>query len=165
MGINRNKRGARHDERRAMKEATGQWLAGTVLGMPAHEGRPAAIGEVHARPHPLIEAPRAARPIGVHDRRRLGRRPGGARRTRRARLGIAAPDRLARHHAMKWGKGALSWERHTEFSTYLWDCPGRCPQRQAAGRLAFRQWLQPARRGDLRREARHPQMDVRRVRS
>jgi uncharacterized membrane-anchored protein len=39
------------------------------------------------------------------------------------RLGIAAPDRQARHHAMKWGKGTLTWERHTEFSTYLWEGP------------------------------------------
>ena len=39
------------------------------------------------------------------------------------RLGIAAPDRQARHHAMKWGKGTLRWERHTEFSTYLWEGP------------------------------------------
>ena len=31
---------------------------GTVMGFPAHEGRCGAIGEVHARPHPLIEAPR-----------------------------------------------------------------------------------------------------------
>lgn len=39
------------------------------------------------------------------------------------RLGIAAPDRQARHHAMKWGQGTLRWERHTEFSTYLWEGP------------------------------------------
>ena len=31
---------------------------GSVLGFPAHEGRPGAIGEVHARPQPLIEKPR-----------------------------------------------------------------------------------------------------------
>ena len=105
-----------------MKEATSQWLAGTVLGMPAHEGRPVAIGEVHARPHPLIEAPRLLVQLAfmteggsVVDQAVL------AELSRR--LGIAAPDRLARHHTMKWGKGALSWERHTEFSTYLWDCP------------------------------------------
>ena len=24
---------------------------------------------------------------------------------------------------MDWGPGRLRWERHTEFSTYLWDCP------------------------------------------
>ncbi len=33
-------------------------LTGTVMGLPAHAARPGAIGEVHARPHPLIEAPR-----------------------------------------------------------------------------------------------------------
>ena len=39
------------------------------------------------------------------------------------RLGIAAPDRQARHHAMKSGRSSLRWERHTEFSTYLWEGP------------------------------------------
>ena len=31
---------------------------GSVLGFPAHGGRPGALGEVHSRPHPLIEVPR-----------------------------------------------------------------------------------------------------------
>jgi uncharacterized membrane-anchored protein len=31
---------------------------GGVLGFPAHDGRAGALGEVHARPHPLIAAPR-----------------------------------------------------------------------------------------------------------
>ncbi len=48
------------------------------------------------------------------------------------RLGIAAPDRQARHHAMNWGQGTLRWERHTEFSTYLCEGPldanGRVPE-------------------------------------
>jgi uncharacterized membrane-anchored protein len=39
------------------------------------------------------------------------------------RQGAAAPDRQARHYAVKWGKGTLRWERHTEFSTYLWEGP------------------------------------------
>jgi uncharacterized membrane-anchored protein len=115
-------RGADSMNDQAPKERTGQWLAGSVLGMPAHEGRPVALGEVHARPHPLIEAPRVLVQLAfmteggsIVDQAVL------AELSRR--LGIAAPDRLARHHAMKWGKGALSWERHTEFSTYLWDCP------------------------------------------
>lgn len=46
------------------------------------------------------------------------------------RLGVAAPERQARHYAMKWGNGSLRWERHTEFSTYLFE--GRF--RPAAGR-------------------------------
>lgn len=98
------------------------WPAGAVLGMPAHESRAGATGEVHARPHPLIEAPRALVQLSFMteagstvDRAVL------AELSRR--LGVAAPDSHARHHTMKWGKGALHWEQHTEFSTYLWDCP------------------------------------------
>jgi len=97
-------------------------LTGTVLGFPAHEGRPGAIGEVHARPHPLIEAPRVLVQLSFMTE-------GGSDIDQAAlaelsrRLGVAAPDRQARHHAMKWGKGTLRWERHTEFSTYLWEGP------------------------------------------
>ncbi|PSJ57562.1 DUF3422 domain-containing protein [Mesorhizobium ephedrae] len=92
------------------------------MGFPAHEGRPGAIGEVHARPHPLIEAPRVLVQLSFMT-------DGGSAVDHAVlaelsrRLGIAAPDRQARHHAMKWGKGTLRWERHTEFSTYLWEGP------------------------------------------
>ena len=43
----------------------------TVYGMPAYADRAAAVGEVHARPHLLIQAPQhiAAR---FHYRRRSG---------------------------------------------------------------------------------------------
>ena len=97
-------------------------LTGSVMGFPAHHGRPGAIGEVHARPHPLIEAPRMLVQLSfmteggsVVDHAVL------AELSRRQ--GVAAPDRQARHYAMKWGKGTLRWERHTEFSTYLWEGP------------------------------------------
>ncbi len=97
-------------------------LTGTVMGFPAHEARPNAIGEVHARPHPLIEAPRVLVQLSFMTE-------GGSSVDQAVlaelsrRLGIAAPEKQARHHAMKWGKGTLRWERHTEFSTYLWDGP------------------------------------------
>lgn len=96
--------------------------SGTVLGFPAHPGRPAAIGEVHARPHPLVETPRVLIQLAFTTE-------GGSAIDHTVladlalRLGIAAPDRQARHYTMKWGKGSLHWERHTEFSTYLWEGP------------------------------------------
>ncbi|MGO4842868.1 DUF3422 domain-containing protein, partial [Rhizobiaceae sp. 2RAB30] len=31
---------------------------GSVMGFPAHGERPGALGEVHSRPHPLVETPR-----------------------------------------------------------------------------------------------------------
>ncbi|MFU0503855.1 DUF3422 family protein [Pseudaminobacter sp. NGMCC 1.201702] len=95
---------------------------GSVMGFPAHEGRPDAIGEVHARPRPPIETPRLLIQLAFMTE-------GGSTVDHAVlaelsrRLGIAAPDRQARHHAMKWGQGTLRWERHTEFSTYLWEGP------------------------------------------
>src|SRR5262245_7180266 len=110
----RQQRGADAMNDEAKEKTAGQWMAGSVLGMPAHDGRPAAVGEVHSRPHPLIETPRVLIQLAfmteggsIVDQAVL------AELSRR--LGIAAPDRLARHHTMKWGKGTLSWERHTEF--------------------------------------------------
>lgn len=97
-------------------------VIGPVMGMAAFEQRSAAIGEVHARPHPLIEAPRLLVQLSFMTGT-AGGRDHAVLAELSQRLGIAAPDRRARHHAMKWGKGTLRWERHTEFSTYLWDGP------------------------------------------
>ncbi len=97
-------------------------VRGSVLGFPAHDGRALALGEVHSRPYPLIEAPRVLIQLAFMTE-------GGSSVDHAVlaalsrRLGIAAPDRQARHHAMKWGKGSVRWERHTEFSTYLWEGP------------------------------------------
>ena len=97
-------------------------LTGTVMGLPAHAARPGAIGEVHARPHPAIETPRLLVQLSFMTE-------GGSAVDHAVlaelsrRQGVAAPDRMARHHALRWGKGTLRWERHTEFSTYLWEGP------------------------------------------
>lgn len=95
---------------------------GSVMGFPAHEGRPEAIGEVHARPRPPIEAPRVLIQLAFMTEGGSGVDHAVLAELSR-RLGIAAPERQARHHALKWGQGALRWERHTEFSTYLWEGP------------------------------------------
>jgi uncharacterized membrane-anchored protein len=106
------------DDRKARPGA----LTGTVMGFPAHDGRAGALGEVHSRPHPLITTPRNLIQLAFMTE-------GGSTVDHAVlaelsrRLGIAPPERHARHHAMKWGQGTLRWERHTEFSTYLWDGP------------------------------------------
>ncbi|MCX7304298.1 MAG: DUF3422 family protein [Hyphomicrobiales bacterium] len=97
-------------------------FAGKVLGFPAHAGRSEAIGEVHSRPHPLVQQPRTLVQLAFMTE-------GGAAMDHAVlselsgRLGKAAPNKQARHHAMNWGPGTLRWERHTEFSTYLWEGP------------------------------------------
>lgn len=92
------------------------------MGFPAHAQRAVALGEVHARPYPLVETPRLLIQLAFMtegaatvDHMVLG----GLSRS----LGIASPARDARHHVMPWGNGTLRWERHTEFSTYLWEGP------------------------------------------
>ncbi|WP_163267694.1 DUF3422 family protein [Chelativorans alearense] len=106
-------------------------LTGSVMGFPAHAGRPGAIGEVHARPHPLISVPR--RLIQLSFMTEAGSTADHAVLVELSqRLGIAPPDRQARHYAMSWGRGSLRWERHTEFSTYLWEGPP--PARGKSGR-------------------------------
>ena len=134
---------------------------GSVMGFPAHESRPGALGEVHARPHPMVQTPRILVQLSFMTE-------GGASVDHAVlselsrRLGIAAPDRQARHHAMNWGQGSLRWERHTEFSTYLWEGPlSEDGPRQEE--IAVRQRLFAARNGDFRHPPGNPEM-VRRQR-
>lgn len=97
-------------------------IAGSVLGFPAHGERSGALGEVHARPHPLITSPRLLIQLAFMTEGGSGVDQSVLAALSR-RLGVAPPDRSARHHAMRWGRGSLCWERHTEFSTYLWETP------------------------------------------
>ncbi|PHP66238.1 Egg lysin [Zhengella mangrovi] len=97
-------------------------LAATVLGFPVHPGRAAALGEVHARPAPLVETPHCL--IQLSFMTEGGTTVDHAVLAELSRAnGVAPPDRGARHHTILRGKGALRWERHTEFSTYLWNGP------------------------------------------
>ncbi|WP_287293162.1 DUF3422 family protein, partial [Mesorhizobium sp.] len=137
-------------------------VEGSVMGFPAHDGRPGALGEVHARPHPLVEKPRVLVQLSFMTEAGSGVDQAVLSELSR-RLGIAAPDPHARHHAMKWGKGSLRWERHTEFSTYLWEGPlSESGQRQEGSpfgngfsppgtvisgiRLEIRKWTQASER-------------------
>ena len=92
------------------------------FAFPGSPVRAQALGEIHARPYALVSSPRVIFQLAFMT-------DGGASvdhavlsELSRSR-GIAPPSREANHHAMPWGQGTLRWERHTEFSTYFWDCP------------------------------------------
>lgn len=94
----------------------------TVLSFPSHAERAVALGEVHARPHPLMSAPRLVVQLAYTTE--------GGSTVDHAVLsdisktaGLAPPDKSARHHVMPSGLGTLRWERHTEFSTYFYEGP------------------------------------------
>lgn len=91
----------------------------TVYGMPAYADRAAAVGEVHARPHLLLEAPRGILQLAFMTE-------GDQTRDQMAmselshRFGVAEPDHATPLHGMTWDEGDLHCEKYTEFSTYLW---------------------------------------------
>lgn len=95
---------------------------GSVLGFAANYQRPQALGEVHARPYPLISAPRLL--VQVAFMTEAGFAVDHAVLSDMSRAsGVAPPDKSARHLVLPSGAGTLRWERHTEFSTYLYEGP------------------------------------------
>jgi uncharacterized membrane-anchored protein len=96
--------------------------SGPVLGFPAHEARAGALGEVHSRPHPLLPVPRQVVQLAFMIEAGTGVDSAVLAELCR-RQGVAAPDRQSRYYVMKWGRGSLRWERHSEFSTYMWEGP------------------------------------------
>ncbi|MDH0686453.1 DUF3422 family protein [Achromobacter animicus] len=94
-------------------------LAANVYGMPTYEDRAAALGEVHARPHLLIQAPRSLLQLAFMTE-------GDIAKDQQAlsqlfyRFGVSEPDHAWQLHGLTWDEGDLHCEKHTEFSTYLW---------------------------------------------
>ncbi|MEO1746549.1 MAG: DUF3422 family protein, partial [Pseudomonadota bacterium] len=93
-----------------------------VLGFPVHAERSLALGEVHARPAPIIQSPRSL--IKLCFVTEAGHSVDQAVLAELSRShGTSPPADSARHHRIETGKGSLWWERHTEASTYLWEGP------------------------------------------
>ncbi len=84
--------------------------------------RAAVLGELHARPFPLIATPGALIVLAfmMEDH---GERDIAILSEMSTRRGVAPPAAGARTHSFDFGKGRLRWERHTEFSTYSWEGP------------------------------------------
>ncbi len=97
-------------------------MATGSFGFPFAADRSLALGEVHARPYPLITSPRVI--VQLAFMTDGGSTVDNAVLAELARSrGVAAPQADARHYVMAWGRGSLRWERHTEFSTYLYEGP------------------------------------------
>ncbi len=94
-----------------------------VFGFPVHKDRATALGEVHARPAPVINAPRTLIKLCFITEGGFAVDQAVLAELSRQN-GISPPLERARHHRIAMGKGSLWWERHTEASTYLWEGPG-----------------------------------------
>ncbi|CAO3313280.1 DUF3422 family protein [Pseudomonas asiatica] len=92
----------------------------TVYGMQALADRAAAVNEVHARPHLLIQAPRGLLQLAFITEGDSAKDQ-AAMTELSQRLGVAEPDNTTPLHGLTWDDGDLHCEKHTEFSTYLWS--------------------------------------------
>lgn len=94
------------------------------------------LGELHARPFPRIAAPRQviALAFTMADE---GERDFATLAALSTRCGVAPPASGARAHVFAFGQGTLRWERHSEFSTYLFEGPASARFGQTAGGHPF----------------------------
>lgn len=89
-----------------------------VYGMPTHEGRQIAVGEVHSRPYLLVYPSCALVRLAFMHESVLTKTAPVLDQANGAQPPV---DSFA--HDLSWRQGALHCEKHTEFSTYLWRTP------------------------------------------
>jgi uncharacterized membrane-anchored protein len=95
----------------------------TPLGPPPHPWRAMLIEELHARPYAVVAPPARLFHLALLtgeatadvERRRLG--------ALCDELRVAPPPHAASHFAARFPGFELTWERHTEFSTYTFILP------------------------------------------
>lgn len=99
--------------------------AGAVSGrqFEEHPLRATVLGEVHARPFYLKQAPRGFLHFAfMTDGKSADDERAWLNAQCEAR-GAPSVSPTARFHQVPFGNGMLRWEGHSEFSTYTWDCP------------------------------------------
>ncbi|KQT87949.1 DUF3422 domain-containing protein [Aurantimonas sp. Leaf443] len=84
--------------------------------------RAAVLGELHARPFPLLKLPRAVVVLAFMTQDQ-GEGDIALLSKMSVQRGVPPPVPEARTHSFAFGKGKLRWERHSEFSTYSWEGP------------------------------------------
>ena len=135
-------------------------LTATVYGMPAYADRAAAVGEVHSRPHLLIQAPRGILQLAFMTE-------GDQARDQMAmselshRFGVAEPDHATPLHGMTWDEGDLHCEKHTEFSTYLWCASLDSKTGEPCGENPFQIWICSSGPGHIRHPLETSSVDTR----
>lgn len=108
--------------------------------MPDHPLRQPLVRELHARPFPVIDGPAHIIQFAfVHDgvapaeeRRRLAELCGSGH--------AAPPGDDTMQHTMGCAGYQLTWERHTEFSTYMFLIPGTATPEDARAKIPL-DWL------------------------
>lgn len=92
--------------------------------LAAHPLRAAVLGEVHARPFTSIETPRRVLHFAFETTVERGEADRAALTAFCDSRDLSAPRPSDKHHRVVFGKTALRWEQHAEFTTYTWELPG-----------------------------------------
>jgi uncharacterized membrane-anchored protein len=116
--------------------ANGKASGARVMGFPAYRERTAALGELHSRPHPTLTPPRILIQLALMLDGGVAADKAVISDLCRGR-GASGPAEGARHHLLPWSKGQLRWERHSEFSTYLFDGPANARTLEPVGDMPF----------------------------
>jgi len=98
----------------------------TGSGLPSfktHPLREAALGEIHARPFRPLEGPRIVLLYAFTITSEQAAEDLAWFSEFCASHGAPGPSPKARYHTLSFASGTLSWERHAEFITYIWDGP------------------------------------------
>ncbi|TVQ41290.1 MAG: DUF3422 family protein [Wenzhouxiangella sp.] len=108
------------------------------MNLKFHPEHPALAGELHSRPHTVLNAPCAVAHLAII--------PGGDTGLRELMVELdAAGDTVVdeRHHAVNYGALELRWERHTEFESLAISraCSGQRGQRSPVDDLP-QGWLE-----------------------
>ncbi|MEJ8473591.1 DUF3422 family protein [Roseibium algae] len=98
-------------------------LAGRPPKFETHPLREVVLGEVHARPFRPFTAPRVVLHYAFTTNSEELQRDRAWFAEFCVSHGAPGPAPNARFHALGFGGGTLSWEGHTEFTTYTWDGP------------------------------------------
>ncbi|MBO6755172.1 MAG: DUF3422 domain-containing protein [Roseibium sp.] len=101
-------------------------VTGTGTDLPTfrtHPLREAVLGEVHARPFRPLSVPRIVLlyAFTTTSAESAGDLAWFAELC--ASQGAPGPRPTVRYHTVPFAGGTLSWERHAEFTTYIWDGP------------------------------------------
>lgn len=109
-----------------MKTTGGEDDTGDTRYLRLFDGHPlrdAVLGEVHARPFRPLPSPRVVLHYAFLTDAEEAEKDRAWFAVFCCSQGAAGPLHEARHHSLSFGGGILSWERHTEFTTYTWDGP------------------------------------------
>ncbi|MGL4325692.1 MAG: DUF3422 family protein [Beijerinckiaceae bacterium] len=107
-------------------------------GLVEYRLRNAVLGELHARPFHAVAAPGRVLHLGLMNSKANRAAAHEALSAFCLANGAPQPQPQANHHRITTAHFALSWEQHTEFSTFTWFFEGEAARRADSASTLYR---------------------------